>query len=351
MKGMIVLKLIKPQGLKRGDKVATVSLSWGGAGDSDILWRYYQGKKRLEEEFGLQVIEMDNTLKGTEYLNNHPEKRAEDLMNAFKDSTIKGIFSCIGGEESIRLLPYIDFEIIKRNPKIFIGYSDTTANHMMCLKAGISSFYGPAILSEFAENVKMFDYTKHWIDKVLFNNETIGEIKASSDWTSEYLPWEEKNKLTQRKTQPSNGTEVLQGSGKVRGHLIGGCMDVLEMIKGTSIWPDKSQWEGAILFLETSEDMPEPKYFEYWLRNYGSQGILEKVNGIIFGKPYDNRFYEEYKNAIIKVVREEMKLDNLPIMCNLNFGHTAPMMVLPYGAMAEIDASDNKFSILESGVL
>lgn len=74
--------LIKPQKLKKGDKVATVSLSWGGAGDSDILWRYNAGKKRIQEELELNVVEMPNTLKGTEYLYNHPEKRAEDLMTA-----------------------------------------------------------------------------------------------------------------------------------------------------------------------------------------------------------------------------------------------------------------------------
>ena len=164
------MNLIKPQKLKSGDKVATVSLSWGGAGDSDILWRYNVGKKRLQEEFGLEVVEMPNTLKGTEYLYNHPEKRAEDLMAAFEDKSIKAVFSCIGGYESVRMLPYIDFDIIRNNSKIFMGYSDTTVTHMICYKAGISSFYGPSILAEFAENVEMFSYTKHWVKKVLFDN-------------------------------------------------------------------------------------------------------------------------------------------------------------------------------------
>lgn len=105
------MNLTKPSHLKRGDKIATVSLSWGGAGNKEILWRYYQGKKRLEEEFGLGVIERENTLKGSEFLYNYPEKRAEDFMNAFKDKSIKGIFSCIGGYESIRMLPFIDFDV------------------------------------------------------------------------------------------------------------------------------------------------------------------------------------------------------------------------------------------------
>ncbi len=93
-----MINLIKPQSLKRGDKIATVSLSWGGAGDRDILWRYEQGKERLEKEFGFEVVEMENTLKGSDYIYNNPQKRAEDLMSAFKDKSIKGIFSCIGGD-------------------------------------------------------------------------------------------------------------------------------------------------------------------------------------------------------------------------------------------------------------
>lgn len=344
------MKLIKPEGLKCGDKVATVSLSWGGAGDSDILWRYNQGKKRLEEEFGLEVVEMPSTLKGTDYIYNNPESRAKDLMLAFEDKSIKAIFSCIGGEESIRMLPYIDFKVIRDNPKIFMGYSDTTTTHLICLKAGISSFYGPSVLAEFAENVEMFEYTTHWINKVLFSNEAIGEIKPADIWTSEYLSWDECNKNIKRNVFKCEGYELLQGKEIVKGYLVGGCIEVLEMAKGTELWPPKDIWKDAILFLETSEDKPSPKYVEYWLRNYGAQGILNKINGIIFGKPYDNEYYEEYKKVIIKVIREELGLKELPIVLNMNFGHTAPMMILPYGAMAEINCEENKFSILEAGV-
>lgn len=351
MNGGDSMNLIKPARLKRGDKVATISLSWGGAGDSDILWRYRIGKKRLQEEFGLEVVEMPHTLSGTEFIYNNPQKRAEDLMAAFQDKSIKAIFSCIGGYESVRMLPYIDYDVIRKNPKIFIGYSDTTVTHMINLKAGISSFYGPSILAEFAENVKMFDYTKHWIEKVLFVNGVIGNIDSSPIWTSEHLPWDEKNKLIERKIQSNDGYELLQGNGVTKGHLIGGCIEVLEMLKGTEVWPSMEIWKDAILFFETSEDKPEPTYFEYWLRNYASQGIIQKAKGLIFGKPYDNLYYEEYKEVIQKVIAKELGLKDLPILCNMNFGHTAPMITIPYGAMAEIDCNNKTFSILESGVI
>jgi muramoyltetrapeptide carboxypeptidase LdcA involved in peptidoglycan recycling len=136
----------------------------------------------------------------------------------------------------------------------------------------------------------------------------------------------------------------------VQGRLIGGCIEVLEMAKQTSIWPKNNFWEDAIMFIETSEDMPEPKYVEYWLRNYGTQGILNRIKGIIWGKPYDNKYYEEYKSVIYKVLNE-LGLNELPVLYNMNFGHTQPMIVLPYGAIAEINCNENFFSILESGVI
>lgn len=341
--------LIKPKMLQAGDKVATISLSWGGAGEPELNWRYEQGVERLEKVFGLEVVSMPNSLKGAEYLYDNPEARAEDLMNAFKDPTIKGIVSNIGGSESIRLLPYIDFDVIRNNPKIFIGYSDATVTHLFCHKAGISSFYGPAILTDFAENVEMHAYTVEAVKKTLFSNEVIGEVKPASEWTSERLEWLIENKDKQRKMNSNKGYELLQGSAVVQGRLIGGCIEVLEFAKGTSLWPEESYWKDSILFFETSEDLPEPSYIEYWLRNYGSQGILQNIKGIVFAKPQHERYYEEYKESILRIMKE-LDLNELPILYNLNFGHTEPKFILPYGAMAEIDCERVTFSILDSGV-
>ena len=100
-------------------------------------------------------------------------------MQAFTDPCIQAIFCCIGGEETIRLLPYIDFAVIRRHPKIFMGYSDTTVNHLMCWKAGLSSFYGPAVLSDFAENLRLPAYTEKWVKKALFSPEPLGQVEPA----------------------------------------------------------------------------------------------------------------------------------------------------------------------------
>ena len=204
--------MIKPKKLKKGDKVAIVSLSNGLAGEEMFRHRYELGKKRLEQ-LGFNVVTMKNALKGIEYLYNHPEKRAEDFMEAILDKDIKGIICNIGGDDTIRLLPYIDFKAIANNPKVFMGYSDTTINHFMMQKAGVVSYYGPAVMTDFAENNNMHTYTLKYINEVLLENMEDIVIKSSDKWTSEYLDWaiEENDNISRKMNEEKYGYEVLQG--------------------------------------------------------------------------------------------------------------------------------------------
>ncbi|MCL2885083.1 MAG: LD-carboxypeptidase, partial [Oscillospiraceae bacterium] len=161
--------LIKPPRLRPGDRIATVSPSWGCAGSPDARWRYELGVQRLKSEFGLEAAAMSHSLKGEDYLDTHPEARAEDLMTAFADPSIKGILANIGGSDSLRLLPYMDFDVIHNHPKVFIGYSDITSVHLMCLHAGLSTFYGANLLTTIADPQGLHPYSKHWFQKALFD--------------------------------------------------------------------------------------------------------------------------------------------------------------------------------------
>src|SRR5919106_6044978 len=148
--------MIKPKKLQPGDIVAAISLSWGGPGT--FPHRYEAGKRQLQDEFGLKVVETAHTVRDAAWLHKNPKARAEDLMNAFADPSIKAIISTIGGDDSIRILPYLDLDMIRSNPKIFMGYSDTTITHMACFKAGLVSFFGPSIMAGFCENGSMFSF-------------------------------------------------------------------------------------------------------------------------------------------------------------------------------------------------
>lgn len=349
----MALNLTKPKHLKAGDKVATVSLSWGGAGS--IPARYEAGKRQLAETFGVTVVEMPHTLKPAEWIAKNPKARADDLMQAFEDSSISAIISCIGGDDSIRTLPYINIETIRQNPKIFLGYSDTTISHFMCLKAGLGSFYGPSIMAGFAENCGIFPYMEDSVRKSLFSTQPIGIIPAAKEWTVEMLDWENPaNQAIPRKCQPAFGRRVLQGHGTAQGHLIGGCIDVFPMALGQSIWPDLQAFDNAILFLETSEESPSVDDFKRIVRNLGVQGILDHLSGIILGRPSSPVTSEDitrYDEALLAVVRDEFGLSNLPIMTQMDFGHTDPMFVLPYGVTAEINCEKVQFSIPEASVV
>lgn len=342
--------MLKPQKLNRGDTVAIVSLSSGIAGDDSIVWRTYQGIQRLQEIFGLKVKIMPHALKGSAFTQQHPELRASDLNEAIRDREVKAIISSIGGDDAIRIWSYVDCEALQSFPKIFSGYSDSTTVHMMFYKMGITSFYGPALLTDFAENVNMDSYTIKDIEKNWFNSESIGEVRPAKYIRPYGLNWNIENKAIARPIVQQQGYILLQGRVNVIGHLIGGNLETLVDIKDSELFPQLNDFEQTILFLETSEDMPKPDEFREMLFQLFEKGVFHKVNGIIFGKPFNNVYYEQYKDEILTFFNEET-LKHLPILYNLSFGHNEPKHILPYGVEAQINCETKQFFINENGVI
>lgn len=346
------LALQKPRRLVAGDRIAVVSPSWGGP--RTLPDRYAEGKRQLEETFGLEVVDMPHTLASAEDLAAHPEWRAADLHQAFADPRIAGVFASIGGDDAIRLLPHLDLDVIRRNPKIFLGFSDTTAIHLACFAAGLTSFYGPSIMAGFAENAGMHAYTVESLRKTLFSSQPPGLVALNTaGWTTERTDWSDPAAQSKPRTlNPAAPPKILQGSGIARGPLIGGCAEVLEMVKGSAWWPTPDKWDGAILFYETSEDAPPAKFVRYWLRNYAALGILPRLSGILLARPdtMGDANYEEQLETTLVESLAEAGLENLPVLSGLDFGHTMPMLTLPYGATAEIDCTNATLSITTAGV-
>ncbi len=346
-------KLVKPEMLAAGDRVAVVSPSWGGP--SVCPDRYNFGKQQLEQIFGVDVVEMPHALAPAEWIAGHPAARAADLMQAFSDPSIRAVITSIGGNDAIRLIPHLDLRILQQNPKIFLGYSDTTALHFACMAAGISSFYGPSILSGFGENGGMHAYSAAALRAVLCNAEPAGLIPRNQDgWTAEKTDWTDAAALEYPQIlSPADAPKILQGSGIVSGRLIGGCAEVLEMLKGTLWWPQPSFWEGKILFYETSEDAPPPEFIKYWLRNFAAQGILQRLSGILISRPDpcgDETYRVRLEQAFLDILAEE-GLGTLPVLSGLDFGHTQPMLTLPYGVCAQIDCSAATLTITEAATV
>lgn len=344
--------MIKPGKLVPGDKVATVSPSSGSAGEPAFRWRYEIGVRRLKELFGFDVVSMPNSLKGIKYNSENPEGRAEDLMAAFGDKSIKAIICNIGGDDSIRLLPFIDEEAIRTNPKVVTGFSDSTSVHMMCYSSGLSSFYGPALLTDFAENCGVFGYTAEHFRRATFETAAIGRISPPGYWTSEFLDWNDRelNRSPRRITR-AGSFGLLCGEGVAEGKLLGGCLTVLDRIADTPLFPAPESWKGAIVFLETPETTPEPELFEAEMRTMLRKGVLQEAAGLVFARPYGNVFNDEYKTILKRLICDELDRSHMPVLTDLPFGHTSPIITLPIGANARIDANSREFSILESGVI
>ena len=334
---------IKPNKLNIGDKVATVSLSGGRAGDADMLSRYARGKRRLEAIFGLTVVEMPNSLRGSEFLYRNPKARADDFMAALSDPDIKGIFLNMGGDEGIRLLPYIDFAVIKQNPKVFLGFSDGCTFHQMFTQAGVTSFYGANVLATLAEPFALHPYTIKWIRKALFSTEPMGQIEPCEAWTP--IDWTS-TKPEELTWTMHEGYKVYQGAGTVTGHLMGGCGGPFRLMLGTSLFRDKGIWKDCILFLEAGINYGSKLAGVHEMRALAAAGIFREAKALVLPRlPED-----VVADVILKVLHED-GLTNLPVLTGVEFAHSNPMTVLPIGVEAEVDCDKRTFTILESGVV
>lgn len=335
--------LIVPKALKKGDTIALISISGGRAGDEDMLYRYEIGKKRLEDIWGVRVITTPNALVGSEYLYKHPEARAKDLMWALKNKDVQGIICMMGGDDSYRVFPYIDIEVIKNNPKVFMGYSDIASWMAVFAKAGVRAYYGPNLLTPIAQPVSLDEYTKNAITKCLFETEIMGEIFPCKECTN--IEW--RNVLEEEiKWTINSGYRIIQGSGVVRGRLFGGCASPLQQIIGTDFFPERDFFRDCILVLEIGSPYGSTLAGLHQLRALDAAGMFQGAAGILIGQ-----INEEEENILKKFLKYEAKREDIPVLANVDFIHRTPMMVIPMGAMAEIDCENVTLKILEPGVV
>ncbi len=340
------MKFQRPLPLKQGDKVAIISPSSG----IPFLfpWVYEQGLNRIREVFKLLPIEYPTARQSPEHLSKNPQVRAEDINAAFADPSIKGIIATIGGNDQIRILPYLDKKIISLNPKIFMGYSDCTNLHLFLWNLGIVSYYGGAVMTQFAMGGGMQDYTVNSIEKALFDP-PIGKVYATPEYSDADLDWADKKNLSQKRPMyRSEGWHWHNSQNQViEGRLWGGCLEVLDLHLSVKRYlPDFERLDGAILFIETSEEMPSEGFVYRFIAALAEIGLLKKFKAILMGYPkaqFCGKQPPEGRDAFIinqqHAVKTALKDYNssLPVIFNMNFGHTDPQIIIPNGSMVKID--------------
>lgn len=266
------------------------------------------------------------------------------------------VLCAIGGDDTYRLLPYLFGHDELKNAvceKIFLGFSDTTMNHLMLHKVGLHTFYGQAFLPDVCELDKyMLPYTEHYF-KELIRTGTIQEISPSDVWYDGRTDFAESAVGTSMPAHQNQGFELLQGAPVFSGEILGGCIDSIYEVFNTDryadsaavcqkyeLFPTQEEWKGKILLLETSEEQPTPGKYRDMLIQLRSTGIFDVLSGILAGKPMDEKYAAEYQKIIIDVVDNP----NLPIVWNLNVGHSTPRCIVPFGVSAIVDVAAQRIS-------
>lgn len=334
------------QKLKPGDKVAILSPSFA----APAVWPevYELGLKRVREVFGLEPVEYPTTKKKGA----SGEERATDLIAAFENPEIKAVISTLGGDDQITYIKNLPREVFENNPKPFFGYSDNThfINHLwLC---GVPAFYGGNLFTEFAMQVHMDDFTIEYLKHALFDEGEF-ELKASEEFNDQGLNWGDLSLLNTRRRYQKNEGWYWDGENGTNGILWGGCAESIDELlrHGTQI-PTLEEFKNIVLYMETSEELPAASYVRRIVRALGERGILKNIQGVLVGRPkaweFDRQNSDEEKEAFKKEQRD-MFLEivrkyntDIPIVQNMDFGHTAPQISLSSGKNVKIAASEKK---------
>lgn len=316
-----------PNRLKKGDKIMVIAPS-GSLARLDN--KNFEIAKQRFEELGLEVIISPNAYNVDEYSTSTIEERVSDLHMAFSNEDIKMVICAIGGYSVIQILDKLDYDLIKKNPKIIIGYSDNTALLNAIYKmTGITTYLGPNF-TDFA--VKQgFDYTLNYFIKATFENKDI-EIIDSEEYSDDKWYINQENRVF----LPNKGRFVVN-EGNTEGTIIGGNLCTLQLLQGTKYMPSLNN---AIIFIEDDDLVGDTFVFEFD-RNLHSlflQKDFDKVKGIVIGR---NQINSNLSNKeLIKLLKSKEKLANIPIIINMDFGHTRPLFTIPIGCKCKINNSD-----------
>ena len=333
--------------------VEIVSLSSGTIGEPFAAHELKIGIDRLKS-MGFQVKFSSHALKGIDYIKNHPEDRASDLIKAYSDPEVDMILCAIGGDDTYRLLPYLfEDDRLKKvvNDKVFLGFSDTTMNHFMLHKLGVNTFYGQSFLTDLCElDTDMLPYSRRYFEELITTG-IIKEISPSDVWYEERTAFDESQIGVPRVKHKNEGFELLQGASCFSGKILGGCIesmydvfnneryqDSVELCNKYGLFPSLDDWKGRILLLESSEEKPIPGMYEKMLVALKEYGVFKVISGVLVGKPMDETYSDEYKKLLVSVINDP----DLPVLCNINIGHATPRCIIPFGIEATVDAERQK---------
>ena len=314
-------RLLKPRALKPGDTVGLITPgTYASDPDRMVL------AERTLLHFGLKTRFGRNVRRRAGYLGGSIDERAADLHDMFRDPDVKAVLCIRGGVGSSQLLDRIDYELIRRNPKILAGYSDITSLHLAVhRRTGLVTFHGPVAVSGFTE------YTQQWFRRALFDTRPLGVLENPP----------EKNTL-----RPAHPLRAVV-SGTARGPLAGGNLTLISLLMGT---PFEIETRGRILFLEDVGE--EPYRIDRMLTQLRLGGKFDGVAGVIWGECNEcgpRAFQPSFEStfSVGEVVDQILGQLRVPVLSGLVIGHTDDQLTLPMGVTASLDADKGTLRIDE----
>lgn len=300
--------------------------------------RFERAKVFLEAK-GFKIVEGALTRKNDHYRSGTIKERADELNALIRNPDVNCIMSTIGGMNSNSILPYIDYEAFRKNPKIIIGYSDVTAILLaIYAKTGIYTFYGPALVASFGEFPSFVDYTYSYFKEILIDDTPIPyEFPMPEFWTDEYVNWKEQNKEKAR----MKNQWITVYDGVSSGRLMGGNLNTMQGIWGSEYMPEIKS--GDILFIEDS--LKDAATIERSFSLLKLNGIFDKISGIILGK---HELFDDLKTGRkpYEILLEVLGERKIPFIADFDCCHAHPMLTLPIGAEIKLDATNKKISMI-----
>ncbi|WP_030614964.1 S66 family peptidase [Streptomyces fulvoviolaceus] len=334
-----------------GDRIAVIS---PGVGLPELFPRPFElGLERLREDYGLVPVEYPTTRK----MGATPQERADDIHAAFADPGIKAVIASIGGDDQITVLPLLDRELIRANPKPFFGMSDNTNLLMYLRNTGIVGYHGATVMTALGRPVAMDQLTAESLRAALFTSGEY-ELGPADRWNDVNRDWADPATFEAKpETKPGTGWTWVNADRVVEGRSWGGCLEIVAwlLMADREISHDLSEYDGGVLLLETSEEMPSGEEVFRILRNMGERGLLQRFSALLMARaktwsfeqpnsPEEGaRYAAEQREAVLRAMRTYAP--DTTIVFDVDYGHTDPQLVIPYGGLVRVDGPARRITV------
>src|SRR5690606_10653790 len=341
--------MIYPPKPRPGDRVAIVSPSRGLPAKFPEI--YELGLQRLRDELGLVPVEYPTTRR----MDATPQDRARDLHDAFADPEVTAVLASIGGDDQITVLRYLDAELIRTHPKPFFGYSDNTNLLHFLWQQGIVGYHGGSVMVHLGRTGRMHPAHLDSLRAALFTSGWF-QLQPPPDWGDEPLSWEEVDRYGEEPPMwPHEGWDWVNADRVVESRTWGGNLEIISwLLQAGYVGPD-AEYDGCVLILETSEEMPSATEVYRILRNMGERGLLARFPALVMGRAkaweLDRRNSPEEKRRYVREQREAVTRamaeynPGAMIVFDVDIGHTDPQLIVPYGGQIRLGGPARRIDV------